>query len=57
MVSARHGGWRSKQVIARETRLSLVMDRKERHFDIASTSEKYQLYDFLVGMDALAFAA
>ena len=32
-----------EEVIARETRLSLVMDRKERHFDIASVSEKYQL--------------
>jgi peptidoglycan/xylan/chitin deacetylase (PgdA/CDA1 family) len=38
-----------EEVIARETRLSLVMDRKERHFDIASVSEKYQLYDFLSG--------
>jgi peptidoglycan/xylan/chitin deacetylase (PgdA/CDA1 family) len=38
-----------EQVIARETRLSLVMDRSERHFDIAGTSEKYQLYDFLSG--------
>jgi peptidoglycan/xylan/chitin deacetylase (PgdA/CDA1 family) len=36
-------------VIARENRLSLVMDRHERHFNIASTSEKYQLYDFLSG--------
>lgn len=36
-------------VIARENRLNLVMDRKERRFDIASTSEKYQLYDFLAG--------
>jgi peptidoglycan/xylan/chitin deacetylase (PgdA/CDA1 family) len=34
-------------VIARENRVSLVMDRKERRFDIAGTSEKYQLYDFL----------
>ena len=38
-----------EEVIAREIRLSLVMDRRERHFDIASTSEKYQLYDFLSG--------
>jgi peptidoglycan/xylan/chitin deacetylase (PgdA/CDA1 family) len=38
-----------EQVIARESRLSLVMDRRERHFDIANTSEKYQLYDFLSG--------
>ena len=34
-------------MIARENRLSLVMDRKEQHFDIADTAEKYQLYDFL----------
>ena len=38
-----------EEVIARENRLSLVMDRKERHFNIGSTSEKYQLYDFLEG--------
>jgi peptidoglycan/xylan/chitin deacetylase (PgdA/CDA1 family) len=38
-----------KEVIARENRLRLVMDRTERHFNIASTSEKYQLYDFLQG--------
>jgi peptidoglycan/xylan/chitin deacetylase (PgdA/CDA1 family) len=36
-------------VIARENRLSLVMDRKELHFDIGDSSEKYQLYDFLAG--------
>jgi peptidoglycan/xylan/chitin deacetylase (PgdA/CDA1 family) len=36
-------------LIARENRLSLVMDRKERRFDIADASEKYQLYDFLEG--------
>src|SRR6266850_1810626 len=34
-------------VIARENRLSLVMDRNERHFNIGNTSEKYQLYEFL----------
>src|SRR3984957_8874761 len=34
-------------LIAREHRLSLVMDRKERRFDIADAPEKYQLYDFL----------
>ena len=38
-----------EEVIAREKRVSLVMDRKERHFNIASTSEKYQLYNFLGG--------
>ncbi len=44
-----------EQVIARENRLSLVMGREEKHFDIASTAEKYQLYDFLWGwMRALA---
>jgi peptidoglycan/xylan/chitin deacetylase (PgdA/CDA1 family) len=36
-------------LIARENRLSLVMDSKERRFDIADASEKYQLYDFLEG--------
>jgi peptidoglycan/xylan/chitin deacetylase (PgdA/CDA1 family) len=36
-------------LIARESRISLVMDRKERRFDIADLSEKYQLYDFLWG--------
>jgi peptidoglycan/xylan/chitin deacetylase (PgdA/CDA1 family) len=34
-------------VIARESRLSLVMDRKELRFDISETPEKYQLYEFL----------
>jgi peptidoglycan/xylan/chitin deacetylase (PgdA/CDA1 family) len=36
-------------IIARENRLSLVIDRRERHFDIRSTSEKYELYDFFAG--------
>src|SRR5712672_1139303 len=36
-------------VIARENRVSLVMDRKERHFEIRRASEKYQLYEFLAG--------
>jgi peptidoglycan/xylan/chitin deacetylase (PgdA/CDA1 family) len=40
--------WLALEVlIAREHRLSLVMDRKERRFDIADAPEKYQLYDFL----------
>ncbi len=44
-----------EEIIARENRLSLVMDRKEQHFNIAATSEKYQLYEFLWGwMRALA---
>ncbi len=36
-----------EQVIARENRVSLVMDRKERRFNAATTSEKNQLYEFL----------
>src|SRR5216683_7087909 len=36
-----------EQMIGRENRLSLEIDRKERHFDIASTAEKYRLYEFL----------
>jgi peptidoglycan/xylan/chitin deacetylase (PgdA/CDA1 family) len=36
-----------EEIIARENRLSLEIDLKERHFDIASTAEKYQLYQFL----------
>lgn len=44
-----------EEVIAREQRISLVMDRKEQRFDIATTSEKYQLYAFLESwMRALA---
>jgi peptidoglycan/xylan/chitin deacetylase (PgdA/CDA1 family) len=38
-----------EQMIARENRLSLMMGREERHFYIASTAEKYQLYAFLEG--------
>ena len=34
-------------VIARENRISLVMDRREQRFDIATASAKYQLYEFL----------
>jgi peptidoglycan/xylan/chitin deacetylase (PgdA/CDA1 family) len=36
-----------EQVIAKERRISLVMGREEMHFNIPTTSEKYQLYDFL----------
>ncbi len=36
-------------VIARENRVRLVIDRQERDFDIANTSEKYQVYEFLSG--------
>ena len=38
-----------EQVIARESRLSLVLGREEKHFNIGSTAEKYRLYDFLAG--------
>ena len=36
-----------EEVIARENRLSLVINREERRFNIGSRSEKYQLYEFL----------
>jgi peptidoglycan/xylan/chitin deacetylase (PgdA/CDA1 family) len=36
-----------ERVIARESRISLVMGREERHFAIPGAAEKYQLYDFL----------
>ena len=36
-------------MIARESRISMVIDRKERRFDIGIASEKYQLYEFLSG--------
>ncbi len=38
-----------EEVIARESRISLVVDRKELRFDIAARAEKYQLYEFLWG--------
>jgi peptidoglycan/xylan/chitin deacetylase (PgdA/CDA1 family) len=38
-----------EEVIARENRVSLVMDRNEQRFNIGNTSEKYQLYVFLEG--------
>src|SRR5450631_4191204 len=36
-----------EQVIARESRISLVIDRRELHFHLEGASEKYQLYAFL----------
>ncbi|MBI5319907.1 polysaccharide deacetylase family protein [Bradyrhizobium sp.] len=36
-----------EDMIARETRISLVMDRKERHFMIYKTQAKYELFDYL----------
>src|SRR6202790_2904357 len=38
-----------EQVIAQRDRISLVVDRTERHFEIGMVSEKRQLYDFLDG--------
>ena len=47
-----------EEVIARKTRISLMMDRNERHFDIDTTEKKYQLYEFLEGwMRSLAPSA
>ena len=37
-----------EDMIARENRISLVIDRKERRFSTGSTSDKYQTYEFLV---------
>lgn len=36
-----------EQIVARETRLSLVIERQERHFALGTTAEKYELYQFL----------
>jgi len=36
-------------VIARESRISLMMDRRELRYTIQTTAEKYQLYAFLEG--------
>ena len=38
-----------EEIIAREIRISLVIDRKELHFDIGTPSEKYQVYEYLWG--------
>jgi peptidoglycan/xylan/chitin deacetylase (PgdA/CDA1 family) len=38
-----------EQLIAREQRISLMMDRKEQRFDIASASDKYHIFEFLQG--------
>jgi peptidoglycan/xylan/chitin deacetylase (PgdA/CDA1 family) len=38
-----------EQIIAKENRVGLMMDRSERYFDIPGASEKYQLYEFLEG--------
>jgi peptidoglycan/xylan/chitin deacetylase (PgdA/CDA1 family) len=36
-----------EQVIARDRRISLVVGRQERHFDVPGMAEKYELYDYL----------
>lgn len=36
-----------EQVIAQEPRVSLVMGRDERHFNVPGVAEKYELYDYL----------
>jgi peptidoglycan/xylan/chitin deacetylase (PgdA/CDA1 family) len=36
-----------EQVIARESRVSLVIDRKERHFTTRATAEKYRVYEYI----------
>lgn len=38
-----------EQVIAREKRISLMVDRKEQRFDIAAASDKYHIFEFLEG--------
>lgn len=38
-----------EQVIRRNSRIGLVMDRTEQHFNASSLAEKYQLYDHLYG--------
>lgn len=38
-----------EQVIARESRISLMVDGGERHFAVATLSDKYELFEFLSG--------
>ncbi|WP_050627352.1 polysaccharide deacetylase family protein [Bradyrhizobium viridifuturi] len=38
-----------EDIIAREGRISLVIDGRERHFVISARSDKYELFDFLSG--------
>ncbi len=37
-----------EEMIARESRISLVIDREERHFAARRTSEKYETFEFLL---------
>jgi peptidoglycan/xylan/chitin deacetylase (PgdA/CDA1 family) len=36
-----------EEIIARESRISLVIDRKEHHYTVRGVQEKYELYEFL----------
>jgi len=36
-----------EEIIARENRISLVIDRKEHHYTVRGLSEKHELYEFL----------
>lgn len=36
-----------EDIIARESRISLMIDGRERHFVVANLSDKYQLFDFI----------
>lgn len=36
-----------EQIIARESRVSLVIDRKERHFTTRATAEKYRVHEYI----------
>ena len=38
-----------EDVIARESRISLMIDGRERHFVVSDLSDKYDLFDFLFG--------
>jgi len=38
-----------EDIIARENRISMMIDGRERHFAISSLSDKYELFDFLSG--------
>jgi peptidoglycan/xylan/chitin deacetylase (PgdA/CDA1 family) len=37
-----------EEIIARENRLSLMIERRERHFTIQNNSAKYDVYEFLI---------
>ncbi|MGY4479538.1 polysaccharide deacetylase family protein [Bradyrhizobium sp. USDA 3364] len=38
-----------EDIIARENRISLMIDGRERHFEVSQLSDKYELFDFLSG--------